>query len=126
MTREIENLKATLGLYLVAKKSLEQDVKLIVQDKKYSLEERWNLFVESGFGEYYPFSLYLKSYDLDEIYDCFEKYETINTVDLIDLIYEDVEENSDGETNQEYFDSILNPIKEEILSLFIRTFKYND
>lgn len=125
MTREIENLKATLGLYLVAKKSLEQDVKLIVQDTDLPLEERWNLFVQSGFGDHNYCYLHLNSYNLDDFYNYCERYETYSTISLIDWIYEDIASKLNDETPEE-IDLILNPIKEEILSLFIRTFKYND
>ena len=124
MTREIENLKATLGLYLIVKKSLEQDVKLIVQDTDFPLEERWNLFVESGFGNHDCCLLHLKSYDLDEFYSYRERYEIYSTISLIDWIYEDVASKLNDETPEE-IDLILNPIKEEILSLFIRTFQYD-
>jgi hypothetical protein len=121
MTREIENLKATLALYLTAKKSLEQDVKLIVQDTDFPLEERWNLFVKSGFGEHDYCYLHLNSYNLDDFYSYCERYETYSTISLIDWIYEDIASKLNDETPEE-IDSILNPIKEEILSLFIRTF----
>jgi len=90
------------------------EVEDFVKNKEYPLEDRWEIFIESGLGNEESFMVYFKSYDIEEYLCRHDKYETIYIQNIID----------DSIDRKESLETINN-LKEEILQMFIKSFEYD-
>ena len=114
---QYDYLKEELTLFNKQKEELTQKVKSFCQNKEYSLDERWNLFIDSDFGEHSKYYEKFKGIDSDLYYDDFyiEKYENVKVNYLLDRGIEIKVLNSDDK---------INTFKEDVLSQFIKSFEY--
>lgn len=104
------------------KEGLTKLVKCYVQDTNYPLEERWSVFINSELGNELTSIYYLKSYDISKIFDGDYRHETIFANALLGAIDDCMcDENfSDKEIGQKLLE-----VKEELLSQFVKSFKYD-
>ena len=108
-------LELVIQGYKLLTEDLTKKVKEFVQNKDFPLDERWKIFSNSNLGESENYVINLQSYNLDEfLSDCY-KYETINLIYFVEEYLEEIDEDF----------KIINAVKEEILELFIKEFKYN-
>lgn len=117
-------------------KNLEQvlikELKEYVKDQTIPLESRWDLFISSNLGYNQGYYLELKSYNLERFYDrsWVERHSTVYPERVFDYIYdyelEDCEEGDDdyAELKAE-LEVTINTIKEELLSLFIKSWEFD-
>jgi hypothetical protein len=135
---QYDYLKGELLLFNKQKQDLTQKVKSFCQNKEYPLDARWNLFINSDFGEHKNYIQHFDTIDLEYLRD-FYKYELIESDYLIDIYFdymsEDLYDNLDITCNygtdeyQLFIETHVNPkidiFKEEILQLFIKSFTYD-
>jgi hypothetical protein len=135
---QYDYLKGELFVINKQTEDLTQKVKSFCQNKEYPLNVRWNLFIDSDFGEHEFYIPNFKTISIERLQD-FERHYTIYSIDLIEL-YEDYISDKLYEDNQYTFkysseeydnfiknecDPLTNLFKEEILQLFIKSFEYD-
>lgn len=114
-------LKLILEGYDLLTQDLTQKVKKFVRDKNIPLDDRWDIFVFSQLGESDNYIVRLNSYDMDDYLEYKQRHETIDLTDFVEeYLYERLDDD-DEEINSE----IVNAVKEEILDLFIKEFKFD-
>lgn len=116
----IEEFKLERMEFNEQKEKLTNELKKLVKDRSIPLEDRWNEFICSEFGEKNYCLLDLECYNLDDFYANCERYAIYDVEDVIDYIIDNEEELSDEELN-----ILLTEVKEEILDKFIYLFIYN-
>ena len=109
---QYDYLKGELTLFNKQKEELTQKVKSFCQNKEYSLDDRWNLFIKGNFGEHQGWYINLNSIDLDKFYSNLDRYVFITTDYIIDWLDDHAYTNIDE-------------VKEEILQLFIKSFIFD-
>lgn len=126
----LQDLKDRLESHKLDAVNLEIDVKLYCQDTSKNLDERWNLFVESGFGSersYVTSSKVLEEHGLEIGYDAdiyMDKYQT-NTNDYIIEILLDLIEDRKDDPDKAISESIIPEYKEETLQVWEKSFTYD-
>lgn len=125
-------MKEKIEEFLLKREELIKEFKEYVVDKTIPLESRWDLFISSDLGEERDYILRLKSYNLDRYYDrswC-EKHDIIEPGYLFEYIEEYELEDCEPE-DDDYADLkagleiTINNIKEELLSLFIKSWRFD-
>lgn len=118
-----ENLKNEVVKFKSDQEQLKQKVISFVQDKSISLEDRWEVFVDSDLGDssrwisaYGPFD---GSKDADEFY--FNRHQVVDMVDLVNML---IENNAANCGVIRTLDEI-NEIKEGMLQKFEQRFVYD-
>jgi len=122
--------------------SVEVDLRKWVQDKSVPLAERWEVFKMSGLGEtgdwcYHGFDAIIGEdyFSYDGEYHC-ERYQTVCMPEVVERAEEDADclrdENGEYLTDEDGYyiptdeeKEKLDVMKEQILSDFIRSFKYD-
>lgn len=126
---EIENkvqaLRAAIDIIESYKQTIKKELKLAVVDKTISLEERWDLFIDSKLGShssYYhePDGLNWGNISLyDDFY--YERYQTIKVDEWLDRLHDKVNDDEDEEGDDKFtFDEVA--FKEYFLKNFIYSF----
>lgn len=117
----IKELQKRIELFNKAKENIKSDLKKVVVDKSYPLNERWDLFIESNLGEHTNYYVEFEGFEginSDRYYDDFyiEKYETVQVKYLLKRGIEKQILDSDYK---------INMFKEDVLTEFIKSFEYN-
>lgn len=113
-------IKTKLNKYLDLKNELKEEIKIFVKNKQYSLDERWDIFVESELGDDKEWIEHFKSFpDLCES-DYRNKYQTIDLIIEADCLLEAAEYHISQGVLEQY-----HKFREEILDKFIKTFKFD-
>ena len=115
---QYDYLKGGLTLFNIQKEELTQKVKSFCQNKEYPLNERWNLFIDSNFGEYKYWYAEFEGINSNRYYDDFniEKYETVQVKYLLERgIEKQILDSNDK----------INAFKEDVLKQFIKSFKFD-
>lgn len=125
-------MKEKIEKFLLQKEEIEKELREYVKDQSIPLESRWDLFVSSDLGEERSYILELESYNLDKYYDrgWMDRGTTIDFDRIYDYLYDYELEDYDEEEPeyQEIKDRIedkINTIKEELLSLFIKSWRFD-
>jgi|SRR6188508_1971822 len=126
-------MKSKIVKFLVEKDKLTEELKEWVKDKSISLDERWEVFIESDLGIHKSFIERFKTLDNDLIgTDCaisVYKYETIFVESIYEAIQEaqeELEENPDSVyVSKKLANTDLNSFREECLEKFIKSFEFN-
>lgn len=136
----LESIKNKVNNYLELKENTKILLQAFVKVKEYDLEDRWDLFIDSGLGYYIKKIPVFKSFDVSYFVDSFYEGKIFTCEEIIDIIYENgldtadlSEEYSDKFPEDEYFEeydqidnfieSKINSFKEEILESFIYGFE---
>lgn len=102
--------------YLLIKQNAYDLVKEYVQNKDIPLEIRWDIFISTDLPNHYTSIVYFDSYDIN--LDNYRRHETINLETKVeDLEYEIMSGESDMTLEELY------TFKEEILSMFVKSFE---
>ena len=115
---QYDYLKGELTLFNKQKEELTQKVKSFCQNKEYSLDDRWNLFISSNFCEPECWYAEFEGINSDRYYDDFniEKYETVEVKYLLERGIE----NQILDSNDK-----INAFKEDVLKQFIKSFIFD-
>lgn len=128
--KNIKELKELIDDLNQRKLYLEIQVKSVCQDKTLPLDERWELFVSSGFG--IDNSFYEEFEGIDN--DNFNKYELVNLIEqvrykLYDCGFYNLSQHlKNSEFDIEKYESDFNKIKElqeEILQRWIKSYIFD-
>ena len=122
MTSKIE-LKSEIAEFRNSEEQLKQKVVSFVQDKSISLEERWELFVDSDLGGLAPWISTYGPFDandnVNEFY--FSKHQVVDMVDLVGMLIE----NRDADCGVLRTLDEINEIKEAMLQKFEKGFIFD-
>lgn len=124
-------MKEKIENFLKLQEEIIKELKKYVKDKTIPLETRWDLFVSSDLGDEDGYILRLESYDLDGYYDrswC-ARYTTVEPEHIFEYLYdyelEDYEEELDYELAKVELEVTISNIKEELLSLFVKSWRFD-
>lgn len=103
-----------------------------IANKNIPLKERWEVFKEapSSLSNHDPFMPQFENFDVQNWVDGSDRYSTYNTVYWIDeQLVESLAEYTDGEdTQEEEFERVskeLDPLREEILQLNLKSWTFD-
>ena len=113
---QYDYLKGELVIFNKQKEELTKKVKSFCQNKEYPLDDRWNLFINSNFGEHKSWHAKFEGINSDRYYNDFyiEKYETVQVNYLLERGIEVQILDSDDK---------INAFKENVLKQFIKSFE---
>lgn len=114
---KLEDVQARLELLRRATEGIKIEVKEYCQDTSKPLEDRWNLFINSGLGDH---SNYIEEFDSEIIKwfldtDCYQRHETIYVKRIIEIY-------CDNNDIEDINDLDVIKLKENILKQFIKSF----
>jgi hypothetical protein len=117
----LQEISTEIQAHTQAHKALEGRLKKVVTDTSIPLEDRWDLFVQSGMGDHEPWIQHfeaLKDYE-DDLYDGLERHSTVEITELLIHLGELEFESQHAKIH------VTDAFKEEVLSQFIRAFTYD-
>ncbi len=106
-------MKAKIVKFLVEKDKLTQELKEWVKDKSISLDERWEVFIESDLGTHKCSYEDFAHFNSDMYCDDTRRGATIYLSDVEDTYFE-------NNTLEE-----INEFKEDVLNSFIKSFEFD-
>ena len=115
----LEKTKKAVAAFKEIRSALSDSVKAIVQNREIPLDDRWDLFIDSDFGEESGCIVDLESIDLENYYgdSWINRYQTLDFGIIIEHLTDDAEDAEDLKAIQN--------AKEEILQKFIKSFIYD-
>ena len=100
-------MKEKIKDFLETKKEIVNILKKFVVNKEISLDDRWNLFIESDLGEIDSFYMEPPGIDWNKksLYDDFhaDKYSTVLATDMLETINDEAEEFNWNDNKQKEF-----------------------
>ena len=116
-----DRIKAILKATDVLVKDFEEWCK----DKTIPLDERWDIFMKSGFGKHHTYYWDFKTFDQNAFHDGehVRRYETCDPVRVIDEFGKG--ERLEDFIDQDNYDKLVIDFKEEVLEKFIKSWNFD-